>query len=401
MSQSVLKAARRGRPGFTLIELLVVIAIIAILIGLLLPAVQKVREAAARTKCTNNMKQQGLACLNYESSYGKMPGVGEGSNTTVVATQFSNWAPDSNTPLTGGAAPPSTYTNTYFHSLHTNILPFMEQDAIYRQVDQNQYYNVVSTTATGHLAAFKNVVAAYICPSYPFENKDSAGYGYLHYGATCYTDIATPEQVAAATPGVTTVGVRYPGGGTVGPNPDTMGSSNARQRGGIDNVQIPLVAITDGTSTTIMIGEDAGRRENYLTNSAYLDPAGSNADPSEAPSGGTKLRRFWRWAEQDASGYGVSGDPNGAVNTNGDGFKVINNNPTSPSTDGPTVGGIANYWKNKGNAGPNDEIYSFHTGGANVVFCDGHVQFVRDSILPSQAAQLVSRAGGEVNKYTD
>ena len=111
------RSVARPRAGFTLIELLVVIAIIAILIGLLLPAVQKVREAASRMTCSNNLKQIGLALHNYESAYNRLPPGGMSDAPPV------------------GTAPGNVYVYSgWGSSWYVFILPYMEQENIYRQI---------------------------------------------------------------------------------------------------------------------------------------------------------------------------------------------------------------------------------------------------------------------------
>jgi prepilin-type processing-associated H-X9-DG protein len=315
---------------------LVVVAIIAVLIGLLLPAVQKAREAANRAACSNNLKQMGLALHNFHDQHKFYPPAGEGTDFTV--------------------APPATAFS--LQSVFTYLLPYIEESETADMYDLRFAYN--DPAAPNNQLAAQTPIPSFLCPSNPLRpgsGVDSQGYGYTDYGPTVYTDIDP-----------------------------TTGTRNKfkRMNGALKLDTTRMGDIRDGLSKTIAIAEDVGRNEGM---------PGAYPGPIESGGGTMVMRHFHRWAEPD-NGFGVSGNPlawadqtTGAVNP-GVRLVAINNNKS------PFGGPSGCPWQSQTNCGPNDEIFSFHGTGANVVFMDGHVAFLDEGINPVVLRRLVAASEG-------
>jgi prepilin-type N-terminal cleavage/methylation domain-containing protein/prepilin-type processing-associated H-X9-DG protein len=410
-----------SKKGFTLVELLVVIAIIGLLVALLLPAVQRAREAGNRNTCANNLKQIGLGIHLFNDNLKVLPPAGEGTNyfkpgyspsyfaQPAYPSGSVGWA-GANLALGAATVNPSTwfdapvfqYTangNSFTYAAGTYskasnvtpngssqstpggysplyyILPYIEQQEVYDAVDNRYYYNdtanqPAATNPTVQLPGTV-VVPTYLCPTNPLRPQsglDSSGYGYTDYGATVYTNID--------------------------PNASTWNNSNFRVSGGLHAGGGTFAQIIDGTSKTIAVAEDVGRNE--FMPGAYTDPMGINIPNGELN------RAFWRWVEAD-NGFGVNGPPNqgltdssppgNIVGYTGDPtavkstvIRAINNNAL------PLGGPTGCNWNADTHCGPNDEIFGWHGSGANLVFLDGHVQFLSQDISPVVLRYLVSSA---------
>jgi len=367
---------RRRPPGFTLIELLVVIAIIAILIGLLLPAVQKVREAAARAKCMNNLKQMGLAAHNYESANGYLP--------PRKGTVNINGVVGSN-----DASPQAL------------ILAYVEQANKYNQFNfnyttWNDRLAVSPNTLNSavNLAARSQDVPIFLCPSDPSNVIRPAD-----WVLTGNNDPSQwPEGRCSYLAGIGTTSTLVP----VGSNSGTWNQyggifANTGPSGQILK-GVAIVTITDGTSNTAMFSEvkrgtegwphmSGVRNDTTILLAAGNDPSANplfDQDARTAPSCATgapwSSTISYTGLEYERALYGV----------------VYYNHTLPPNWNKRVTSG------QKYNCGDTGITYfhvcasSYHTGGVNVVMADGSVRFVRDEVNFAAWQAMGSRAGGEV-----
>jgi prepilin-type N-terminal cleavage/methylation domain-containing protein/prepilin-type processing-associated H-X9-DG protein len=231
--------ARCRRSAFTLIELLVVIAIIAVLIGLLLPAVQKVREAAQRIQCQNNMKQLGLALHNYHDANSLLPPA---------------WT----------YVPPPPLPATV-HSWGVRVLPFLEQSALYARYDftKGLYDDPNSSVIQTHLRVFQ-------CPATPESDRLYA----FPVPANVLPAVPGGNLRASASDYTVTTGVQGRGWDVmVGPPAGGQRHGALRGKAPPDNFAVRLPDLADGSSNTIMVSEAAGRPDVYQGRVKLVNPS--------------------------------------------------------------------------------------------------------------------------------
>ena len=346
-----MKSSRVFSRGFTLIELLVVIAIIAILIALLLPAVQQSREAARRTQCKNNMRQIGLAFHNYHDTHSRFPQpsmIGLTVSTGLVIRSGSSWC--------------------------TMILPYIEQSTVY-----SQYNTASSPFDVANAAAVRTVIPGFICPSVPRPGNTYT----LAVPAGVDLDGPGPFPMLGASMNMVAGVLDY----------DTLDGVNSgfnafayagqtppstRQGWGTWSIRvldIPTLSsggsggnlrdFTDGTSNTILVGEVCSRTALYRK--GKLIPLTDPEAQAQAISGsGT-------WPDLFKGDTWVAGRLYDGTETGNGGPCAIN------CSNSRTAG-----------------MYSWHTGGAQITLGDGSARFISENVSAYVLASLITRTGGEV-----
>lgn len=319
----------RKTAGFTLVELLVVIAIIGVLVALLLPAVQQAREAARRMQCVNQMKQTGLALHNYHDTYGRLPARAGGTSSNQG--RLSGWV---------------------------GVLPFLEQGALYDQIaaGDDTYPPFGSNPWDTGFLPFRTQIDLLLCPSDPAPTKNDDQIGFSNYAFS----IGDCARSAASTV-------------------DSRGPFSYYRYAGFNS-------ITDGLSNTVMIGEKSIAVEGRRIRGGIVESSdpwvGSDQDdinPSACLAmrgqggfyqDGLTLRGTWsgrRWND-------------GAVTFTGISTILPPNSPSCLKDSWDGREGIAS-------------ASSYHPGGANILFGDGSVTFISETIDTGDLSQAAPRSG--------
>jgi prepilin-type N-terminal cleavage/methylation domain-containing protein len=361
-------ARKRPHRAFTLIELLVVIAIIAVLIGLLLPAIQRARESASQTSCKNNLHQLGIALANYETVNQVFPPYGFDFSTP----------PDPAFPLRTG------------HSAITQILPYVEGDSILTIANFNfsvfdpanlppQVPALPPVFPGGKSTAGQSNLSVLHCPSTPpgvvdysfFLTAELKSAGLPLTVPSCPLGGTDYAPIVGVTQTYWTSQAGYPLAslteqGSIGTN--QWGSVKVGFNGALGRFgrYVKPGDITDGLSNTLLFGECTGRQINYI-----LGAPQNNGNPPKYTTGSATNPPGWyraAWPDYDT-------------------FLMI----SGFSADGKTIDGGSCVI----NCNNNSQLYSFHPNVANVVRCDASVSTLPATIAPAALAALISRSGGE------
>lgn len=338
--------ASRNRKAFTLVELLVVIAIIGILIGMLLPAVQQVREAARRTSCANNIRQLALACHNYESALGELP-PGLYQNTDSSSIRY------------------------YGHTWFVAILPYMEENNVYKLWNFTDSGDAAVTNGldpAGNATAqapSASVVESFLCPSDSYRSKvvqltyTGSGYPTGFFGLTSYLGNCGTYSTYFNSSAMQDDGIFF----MTGPNSGAPWQPNL-----VPGAPPAALVVPDGTSSTLMIGERYHNDPNF---EEIIRPGGSTS--------------YSRYAIDEWGVWAWYGGGNGTTHVLGSTQMPLNYRTPDNASAGFTE--------------VNNRMSAFgsgHPAGANFAFVDGSVHFLPDTIDFITYQALSTRENGEV-----
>jgi prepilin-type N-terminal cleavage/methylation domain-containing protein/prepilin-type processing-associated H-X9-DG protein len=384
---------RRQRYGFTLIELLVVISIIGVLVGLLLPAVNAAREAGRRTQCSNNMRQLGLALINFSTSKNSFPFAGTFDEAPPGGTAGSNTLTSIKTPLTADP-------HSWLYNWVVDIMPYLDQQDIANAWDKSTWYWNPASTISGQPPNARLASTALGVLKCPDDTTAQPGQGNLSYAVNGGFVSFIPGGLSYSAPQTSTG--TYLGGTVVsltsGSTPLPAGISQrlgvmfvGTKQGSTWDYKTAPGGITDGSSNTLLISEntlggyDSGAMVGQSTNwacplpnfcmffgSPHICDGAAAANTATKDCGATTAslneidttKTFYGWKQANFQ-QGLNFD-------------------------------YINYGQNLTDKGTSPFTNSGHPGGANMVFCDGATRFISATIDGQVYARMITPAGARL-----